>query len=543
MIMKKKTMLSVGKKVLAASLAMTMTASLMCGCGSEKVNDDKTVTTENENKETVSDNKNEDNKSEERVKLTIWSYWTNSDVYQDQGDSEYWKTIEEACNVDLEFVDSSSGTDALSLLVAADDMPDIIIDYDFNMPGGPQEMLLEESIIPLNDLMDNGSMPNFKAYLESDEEVDKLCKNNEGLYAWAPMIRRADSPLVYSGFMIRQDWLDELGLEMPETLADMEEVLTAFKEKKGADAPLSFIYNNYSALVNCFGIAEGVYIGSDNKVHFGAMEEDYLEFLTLFHHWMETGLMDPDGLSQDADAFFAKIASNEVGIAWGYTGGTLGKIETMKAENPDMNFQPMPYPVEVAGIDFPFDQSNHRVNNIGGVISATCENPEAAARVLDYTYGEEGNMLANYGKEGVTYEMVNGEPVFTDFVLNNPDGYSIEKALSLYAGCNNKPFLVEKAYMLGGYAYDVQKKSLEVWETPNAVAKNMPPQTMTAEEVEEYNDIMNTVQTYLDEHKLMFIIGSESLDNYSQFVEDIKSMNIERAIEIRQAEYDRYLAR
>ena len=139
--------------------------------------------------------------------------------------------------------------------------------------------------------------------------------------------------------------------------------------------------------------------------------------------------------------------------------------------------------------------------------------------------------------------MVDGKPEFTDFVLHNPDGLSIEKALSIYAGCNNKPFLVQRDYMLGGYAYDVQKKSLEVWATPDATVKGMPPQTMTEEEVAEYNSIMTDIQTYVDEYKLKFILGTESLDNFPQFVENIKNMGIERAIEIRQAEYDRYLER
>ena len=97
--------------------------------------------------------------------------------------------------------------------------------------------------------------------------------------------------------------------------------------------------------------------------------------------------------------------------------------------------------------------------------------------------------------------------------------------------------------MLGGYAYDVQKKSLDVWATPDAPIKDMPPQTMTNEEVQEYNSIMTDIQTYLDEFKLKFILGTESLENFPQFVENIKNMNIDRAIEIRQAEYNRYLAR
>lgn len=357
------------------------------------------------------------------------------------------------------------------------------------------------------------------------------------------MIRKPDSPLVFNGNMIRQDWLDELGLEMPKTIDEMENVLVQFKEQKGCDSAFSFIYGNYSLLVNSFGIMEGMYVDGENKVHFGAIEDQYLDFLTRFHHWMEIGILDPDAFTQDADAFFAKIASERAGLVWGYTGGTLGKIQTMQATNTKMDFQPAPNPVINAGDKFAVDQSSYRVNNIGGAISATCKNPEAAAKVLDYTYGKEGNMLANYGKEGVTYEMVDGKPVFTDFVLHNPDGLSIEKALSIYAGCNNKPFLVEKDYMLGGYAYDVQKKSLEVWATPDATIKGMPPQTMTDEEVQEYNSIMTDIQTYLDEYKLKFILGTEPLENYPQFVENIKKMNIERAIEIRQAEYDRFLTR
>lgn len=442
--------------------------------------------------------------------------------------------------MDLQFLDSSGGKDALSLLAGTDDLPDLIIDYDPTFPGGVQKMLSDGSIIPLNDLMDQGYLGNYKKYLEQDPEVDKLIKNNEGLYAWVPMIRKPDSPLVFNGNMIRQDWLDELNLEMPKTVQEMEDVLVAFKEKKGCDSAFSFIYGNYSIMVNSFGVTEGMYVDENGKIHYGPIEDEYLDFLTLFNRWMSMGILDPDGFTQNADAFFAKIASERTGLVWGYTGGTLGRIQTMQAENEKMNYQPAPNPVQQAGTVFPVDQSSYRVNNIGGAISATCKNPEAAARVLDYNFGEEGNMLANYGKEGVTYEIVDGKPAFTEFVLHNPDGLSIEKALSIYAGCNNKPFLVEKEYMLGGYAYDVQKKSLEVWETPDAPKRNLPPSSMTEEETTEYNSIMTDINTYVNEYKLKFILGTESLENFSQFVDNIEKMNIKRAIEIRQTEYDRF---
>ena len=542
------------KRMLGLSLASAcLLATVLTGCGAGGQSQDEAggaKTEETADTDAQSPQASEEEESQpqtadsgEKATLSIWAYWTNSDLYADQGDWEYWKNIEQACNVELEFLDSSGGKDALSLLAGTDDLPDIIIDYDWTFPGGVQKMLSEGSIIALNDLMDNGSMPNYKAYLETDEEVDKLIRNDAGLYAWAPMIRRPDSPLVFNGNMIRQDWLDDLGLSMPETVQEMEDVLVAFKDEKGCDSAFSFIYGDYHIMVNSFGVSEGMYVDENNKIHFGAIEDEYLEFLTLFNNWMNMGILDPDGFTQDADAFFAKIASGRAGLVWGYTGGTLGRIQTMQAENPEMNYQPAPNPVLNAGEAFPVDQSSYRVNSIGGAISATCSNPEAAARVLDYNYGEEGNLSANYGKEGVTYEMVDGKPQFTEFVLNNPDGLSIEKALSIHAGCNNKPFLVEKDYMLGGYAYDVQKNSLEVWETPDARVKNLPPSSMTEEEVSEYNSIMTDIQTYVDEFKLKFILGTEPLENFPSFVENIKNMNIDRAIEIRQAEYDRYLER
>ena len=41
---------------------------------------------------------------------------------------------------------------------------------------------------------------------------------------------------------------------------------------------------------------------------------------------------------------------------------------------------------------------------------------------MNYGYTEAGNLLMYYGIEGISYEMVDGYPYFTDFVKNNPDG-------------------------------------------------------------------------------------------------------------------------
>lgn len=51
-------------------------------------------------------------------------------------------------------------------------------------------------------------------------------------------------------------------------------------------------------------------------------------------------------------------------------------------------------------------------------ISAECSDVELAAKFMDYFYSDEGRLFANFGIEGVTYNMVNGEPKLTDMVLS-----------------------------------------------------------------------------------------------------------------------------
>ena len=483
---------------------------------------------------------------EERVALSIWAYGNSQTTsqYSSPADTVFWQNISEKFNVDFTFLDNSGGQEALSLLIGTDDLPDIIIDYDGTFPGGMQKMLNDGSIIALNDLMDAGYMPNLQAYLASDPAVDRVVKDDNGRYACAPMIRSADSPVVFSGNYVREDWLNDLGLEVPTTLDEMEKVLIAFRDEKGADCGYC-MSNQRELTINAFGIKEGMYVDTtDNKIHYGVLEEEFLDALTTLNRWYEEGLIDPDAFTQDSNAVFAKIASGRTGLSWGWTAEAFNRVNTMKSETPEMEWKACPHPVAKEGDKFIVDlSSGYRVDSLGGCIAATCKYPERAARVLDYLYGEEGHEIANFGEEGITYEIVDGQHVYTDYVLNNPDGLTIEEALQIYAGNGNKPFVVDKEYQYGQHPLETQKYALSLWATPDGTIKNLPPESLSPEESSEYYSIMTDINTYKDEMVLKFILGTEPLENFPEFIDNLKKMNIERAIEIKQTEYDRFLAR
>jgi putative aldouronate transport system substrate-binding protein len=62
---------------------------------------------------------------------------------------------------------------------------------------------------------------------------------------------------------------------------------------------------------------------------------------------------------------------------------------------------------------------------------------------------------------------------------------------------------------------------------------------MTAEEMQEHNQIMVEVNPYAEEMKLKFIVGTEPLSNFDAYVEKLYSLGFKRVKEIEQARYDR----
>ena len=68
----------------------------------------------------------------------------------------------------------------------------------------------------------------------------------------------------------------------------------------------------------------------------------------------------------------------------------------------------------------------------------------------------------------------------------------------------------------------------------------MPPLRSAVEHATEYSSIMTEVNTYLDQMVLKFIMGTESLDNFDAFVDEMKNLGIEQAIEYQQMGLDLY---
>ena len=217
--------------------------------------------------------------------------------------------------------------------------------------------------------------------------------------------------------------------------------------------------------------------------------------------------------------------------------------KNMQATNPDVVFCAAKFPVLNEGDTRYFGAMNLRYQAAySAAITTSCKDVEAALKLLDYAYSEEGRLLYNFGVEGISFEYdENGTPQFTDLIRNNPDGLSLKEAMILW--CRNSaggPFEKDAGPILAQrvdnqYQYDAPF----FWDASIDWSKNLPRMVYSGEENSALNDIMNEIDTILEEMTVKIIIGDQSADAYDDYVATMKEAGIEEAIEIVQTAYDR----
>lgn len=475
--------------------------------------------------------------------LTYWVRLANalSTSVTNFAETEFAKEYMKRTGINVEYKHPAQGTESesINLLLASGELPDII-EYNW-LTLNPESAIEKKNILALNEYIENYS-PNLKKWLSEHPDINKQIMTDNGNYYVYPFVRNDDKLQSTSGFMLRGDWLKELGLELPETIDEWRTVLTAFKDKKGATAPFCGMPTNF---MGAYGIIADFYI-DDGKVHYGYYEPALKDYLVEMNRWYNEGLLDKNFAVMDGNQFDSDILNNLAGSLFGAGGGQMGKYMNAKANSGEsFELTATKFPTAVKGETPEFGNKQWQYSPVNGAaITTQAKNPALAARFLDYSYSDEGCMLNNFGIEGVSYNMVDGYPTFSEVITNNPDGLSMAQSIPLYArSANEGPFIQDVRYIEQYYALDAQKEALVKWSDNNDLDHRIPQITMTREESSEQSKIMSDVRNYCNENAIKFILGSTPIDELDTFYATLKDLGIERAIEIEQAAYDRFINR
>lgn len=467
---------------------------------------------------------------------------------------EMYKQREKDSGIHIEFIHPALGQEGeqFNLMVASGDLADMVEYYWPSYQGGAQKALDDGIIISLNDYIDNNA-PNFKkAITDKDSELseiyDRGSKTDDGQYFAFPCFN-VGKYRTFGGPMLRKDWLDDLGLSVPETIDEWTTVLRAFKEKKGAVAPLTFSNTVPDCFYGAFNISRRLYIDG-NSIKFGPTEKAYKDYLTTMHQWYQEGLLDKDFATNKNTIVDANITTGNSGAVIGYLGGSMGRyLEQMKTQDPKYNLVCAPYATLKKGDKNNFQMFEGDVSNRYLAITTACKDPATAAEWADYFYSDEGYYLMNFGVEGKSYNMEDGYPKYTDEILKNADGLSVNEALGMNCRATSQApgFKQAPEYLEQYYQFSQQVDGFKMWaDNVEGTRKSYVPEGLSASqsESEELAALGTNINTYVEEMSLKFITGQEPLDNFDNFVKTLKdSFNVDRYIEIEQSMYDRYLKR
>ena len=542
------------KKTWAILLAMILTVSCLAGCGGDGQESSKSV--ESSKSESSEESQAADPSDpyaaadftypmDGTVTLSINMTPNDGAEIPKWAEGHYfWDVIQEKTGVNLEFIGSTSAaletSEAFSLLLTSGEYPDIMQANWITFKGGPATAINDHYIIPLNDYKQY--FPALATLLEENADYNKMVSMDDGTWFCFPHLKRDESQ-IGTGFAVRQDFLDQIGEDVPQTIEEWYNVLSRFKNELNLSAPLTFesrwLFLEYATagLSSPWGVCYPFFLDGDT-VKFGPLEEGYKEFVTEMAQWYAEGLIDKDLAAVDKSTVQSKFASGESGIA-------LQQIRQIQncivANEGDANYK-------VTGLNSPVmnegdePQMSHYTNTFDGgyatSISTQCENIGAAARFLDYAYTEEGALFETYGEEGFSWDYVDGVPTFKEIITNNAETPDAQAARYFVSNYQNWSIRVIDAMS------HLQPETLEIQKTFFAHMEDYayPTVTYTDEEVDtiaEWNDIDTTCR----ERILNFILGNEDQSNWDSFISEIEGMGIQDVLAVRQAAYDRYKAR
>lgn len=227
---------------------------------------------------------------------------------------------------------------------------------------------------------------------------------------------------VQAGVLIRTDWLQKVGMEMPDTIDKFTAVLQAFKEKdpgnNGGDKNIPFVITSENTFIpnvqGAFGLAVD-WQTVDGKLIPNITRPEFKQYLSYVRQLYKDGLIDREFATNKAVNAKEKFTSGRAGaivLGW-FDIPTIE--EALKKNHPEATFAYIPVLKSSSG--------KAGIGLTGGgldkiiFVPKSAANPEHAVKWMNAKLDDETFKLYTIGEEGVHYKVENGKylPILPKF--------------------------------------------------------------------------------------------------------------------------------
>lgn len=336
------------------------------------------------------------------------------------GESLTSKYVTEKTGVNVKIeVPSGEANEQITLMMTSGKLPDLITMGSWE--NAVKKLWEGDHVYALNELADQYDPYFFK--VAGDGTLKWYRQENGNTYgvpndSYSPnLMQETGMTAANQTFLVRKDLYEEMGspdLSTPEGFLNaLQTIKDKYPEYKGQPISPFFAQGNVP-----YGMSEylqnllAVPFEQDGKVYDRTTDPDYIAWLKTFRTAYERGLINVDFLV-DSDSQVEEKTNNAryFMMIREWNGMTAVNPLLAASENPDSYYIAVDGPQNSKG-----DTAKLFPGNMDGwmvtMISKSNKNPERAIRFLTYLASEEGQMDLFLGKEGETWEMVDGKPKF-----------------------------------------------------------------------------------------------------------------------------------
>ena len=547
------------KRMITVSLAICMAATMMTGCGKKKVELNDGTFQEVDKAELEFPLK-------EKTKLTgMISFPPNTE--SNPNNRTIFKRLQEQTNVEIDWtaIQKDQWKDKIALSMAN---PEELSDFVFSAEFGDSDLLKyadQGIIIALEEYID-AYMPNLKAVFDKYPEYRTMCTDTEG-HIWAlPWIEQLGSEktaiqTVGNMSFINKKWLDFLGLEIPETVDEFEQVLIAFRDNasklqkefniEGSIIPMSCIVNDGdqdpAILINGFGEGYGdadkgrhIAVTDDKKVICAATQEGYKKGIQWLHKLKEEGLIDPEAFTQEWSTYVSKGKSGRYGVCFSWD---VANIDNLK------DWVPLPaLTADTTNITPQNGSFTSGFDRGRCVVTAVAKNPALVCAWLDQMYAPMQSPQNNWGTYGEEdefdiFEMgknEEGEDMLKHAPLGDESPVEVREAESV-----GGPLAILDEYY-GKYVTcpdDAQYRLdwIEEYYTPDMHTKYVYPNVfMNREDTEELSNLQADIEKTIKAKKSEWIMEGFTDADWDEYIKSLEAYGLEDYLAIFQKYLDSF---
>ncbi|NLE46495.1 MAG: extracellular solute-binding protein [Chloroflexi bacterium] len=472
--------------------------------------------------------------SESKVNVTGWHprLWTELPGIETLSDQVFDQKMEEITNVHIDWTSEAGGGAAFDAIMAGGDLPDC-----FALGANINTMTsygVKGAFIPLTDYID--ANPYLSGRLAQNPLWRASITAPDGNIYFFPRLLEG-SAKVFNGLNVRQDWLDEVGMEPPTTTDELYEVAKAFKAQDASRYPITFGYHG-PWIIWQFGVHNN-FVHDGDTVIYGPLKDGYREALAYSNRLFSEELIEPYWQNVTPEQQVELQTTPLAGLAI----FNQDNIAYYKKTAPDVPWVPIPMVKGPYGHHQNFENYSDADRYSGNVITSSSTQQDLLARYCDLYFSDSGSTLMYYGVYGDTYTEENGKKVWTDKVLES--GVSV----NAYAYSGIGPNYFGACYLPDQTWIDLNPgilgEAVRIWadnDPPAYTQSQLPDFILTEEEYEIVQTTMADIKTLVSEYYAKAILGEMNIeDDYVALADQIRTMGINEATAAYQSGYDRYL--